>query len=231
MKKLFISIVILVSGLFVYSQQSDILSAEVNGNYVTLNDIAAYRNCGADYEMIIDIDEHEIIWLQRDTGLCALCYCNFDLSVEIGPLEEGNYHTSVYYTESYTQDTFFIGNIEFEVTLPARGDSVEIINSYQSDCYHFTGIEANMNKANMISCFPNPAEGSTSFECKVSRKSQISIMNLLGQKVNEFELSDKGKYMINWDLTDFGGNKVNSGIYFYVLEIREEKIVGKLVVK
>ena len=69
---------------------------------------------------------------------------------------------------------------------------------------------------------PNPFNTGTSIEFNLNQRSYVilSIYNLLGQKVNiliEDELS-AGNHSIYWDGTDYLGNTVSTGIYFYCLQ-------------
>jgi len=47
----------------------------------------------------------------------------------------------------------------------------------------------------------------------------INVYNILGQNVNTLvnEVLSPGSYTVDWNATDFMGNAVASGIYFYEL--------------
>jgi len=128
----FLTFMMIANGSF--SQAPDIF-AVVDGNNLTLWETAAYRNCGALYLMNADLDDHHIDWYQVDTGLAALCYCTFDLSVTYGPLEPGDYSANVYFTESYTGDTIFEGTTTFSIGNIKQEITSGVISQYQSDCY------------------------------------------------------------------------------------------------
>ncbi|MCC7430441.1 S8 family serine peptidase [bacterium] len=67
--------------------------------------------------------------------------------------------------------------------------------------------------------FPNPFNPTTkiSYELQGKGKAKLTIFNVLGEVVREFEL-EKTKGEVVWNGVDFSGNAVSSGIYFYRLE-------------
>jgi len=70
--------------------------------------------------------------------------------------------------------------------------------------------------------YPNPFNPSTqiSFDVPVGADHvMINVYNILGQNVNTLvnEVMSPGSYTVDWNATDFMGNAVASGIYFYEL--------------
>ncbi len=73
--------------------------------------------------------------------------------------------------------------------------------------------------------YPNPFNPATKIEFQIpddvdSGQSVVfRIVNMLGEEVNRFEMTNPapGNYDIVWDATNFQGEKVASGIYFYQL--------------
>ena len=68
--------------------------------------------------------------------------------------------------------------------------------------------------------YPNPFNPSTqiSFDVPVGADNvMINVYNILGQNVNTLvnEAMSPGSYTVDWNATDFMGNAVASGIYFY----------------
>lgn len=232
MKKLLITLVLLPMSLFCFSQfNQDSLYAVVDGNSVTLYDQGAYRNCCAVYEMIITRQGQQLTWLQQSAGEICYCMCYFDLQVTTGPLEAGSYVTDVYYNDIPGEDPIYVGSIEFSINVQSKADTLEIIDFYQSDCYDLSSIDEDGEKKNTISCYPNPAKDYLKFRCRVHAASDIHILNILGQEVKRFKLSQAGEYTINWDLTDLNGQALKSGLYFYRLESDSEWITGKLLLR
>ncbi len=70
--------------------------------------------------------------------------------------------------------------------------------------------------------YPNPFNPTTQVNFDVPTHSQvnISVFNVLGQKTVTLvdEEMNAGSYVVDWDGTSDGGNKVSSGIYFYRME-------------
>jgi hypothetical protein len=153
-------LIIITAMLFISMEaisQRSVISAEVEGDIVTLWEEQANRNCGALYLMEIDQNQEHLVWYQVDTGDAAFCYCNFDLSVTYGPLEPGEYLVDVYYTESYSGDPIYSGSTTFTITDKGLKYASGIISQYQSPCYPI-GIEDNqwMDEDDIL-VYPNPA--------------------------------------------------------------------------
>lgn len=70
--------------------------------------------------------------------------------------------------------------------------------------------------------YPNPFNPSTTIVFSLERHSQVelSIYNLLGQKVNTLlnEVVTAGEHSVTWDGRDFDGDPVASGVYLYQLK-------------
>jgi len=75
---------------------------------------------------------------------------------------------------------------------------------------------------NLSQNYPNPFNPTTQVNFDVPTHSQvnISVFNVLGQKTVTLvdEEMNAGSYVVDWDGTSDGGNKVSSGIYFYRME-------------
>ncbi|MBT4369793.1 MAG: T9SS type A sorting domain-containing protein [Candidatus Marinimicrobia bacterium] len=70
--------------------------------------------------------------------------------------------------------------------------------------------------------YPNPFNPSTQISFDVPAGADhvmINVYNILGQNVNTLvnEVLSPGSYTVDWNATDFMGNAVASGIYFYEL--------------
>lgn len=67
--------------------------------------------------------------------------------------------------------------------------------------------------------YPNPFNPSTviNYQIPQNQKGKITIFNILGEEVKEFDL-EKSIGSIDWNGTNELGNLVSSGIYFYKLE-------------
>ncbi len=69
--------------------------------------------------------------------------------------------------------------------------------------------------------YPNPFNPSTHIDFSLPQSGNVTlqIFNILGQNVNTLVdgFLEKGHYSIEWQATDYSGNQVASGIYFYRL--------------
>lgn len=70
-----------------------------------------------------------------------------------------------------------------------------------------------------LSNFPNPFNPTTTinYELGTTNFGKLAIFNLLGQKVNEFEITNS-KGSVIWNGKNFSGKSVSSGVYLYRLE-------------
>ncbi len=67
--------------------------------------------------------------------------------------------------------------------------------------------------------FPNPFNPKTviSYQLPANSVGKLVIFNVLGEKIKSFDLA-KNRSSVVWDGTDFRGNSVSSGTYFYRLQ-------------
>ena len=81
--------------------------------------------------------------------------------------------------------------------------------------------------------YPNPFNPSTTILYSLASRSHvtITIYNVLGQEVNILvdENKSAGEYTTSWDGSDFGGNGVASGIYFYRMIADDHTETAKMV--
>ena len=81
--------------------------------------------------------------------------------------------------------------------------------------------------------YPNPFNPETNIPFTVALPSyvQISIYNLLGQKVVNLESRwfDMGQYNVRWNGKDAQGNQLSTGVYIYSLESAEFRKAKKLI--
>jgi hypothetical protein len=100
------------------------------------------------------------------------------------------------------------------------------------------GTGASVGDAFVTRNYPNPVrEGSTSIYYTVPGRAdrsavEIAVFDAGGRLVKTLVSGEKapGAYTADWDLTDDGGSRVSSGIYFYRVLVAGEKITQKLLV-
>ena len=80
--------------------------------------------------------------------------------------------------------------------------------------------------------YPNPFNPSTTinFSVKEMKNVNISIYNILGQKVRTLVNANyaQGFYNQVWDATDDSGNSVSTGIYVYVMTVGDKRFTKKM---
>jgi len=82
--------------------------------------------------------------------------------------------------------------------------------------------------------YPNPFNSKTTISFSLNKtiivNAEISIYNIKGQKVNQFSIDDC-RSSIEWNGKDENGKLLNSGVYFYKLNVNDEtKAVRKMVI-
>ena len=81
--------------------------------------------------------------------------------------------------------------------------------------------------------FPNPFNPSTliRFDLPVSDDAEISIYNMLGQKVKTFLMYNKsaGTHSVRWNGVNQNNEQVAAGVYFYQLKTKNFTKMKKMV--
>ncbi|MCX6230431.1 MAG: aryl-sulfate sulfotransferase [Bacteroidetes bacterium] len=81
--------------------------------------------------------------------------------------------------------------------------------------------------------YPNPFTNSTTIDFEINEPKQISIIvfDMAGNQVKLLmnKKCSQGKYSLSWDGYNDGGNRVTSGMYFYVLKADNYKLSKKLI--
>ena len=103
-----------------------------------------------------------------------------------------------------------------------------------------TGIKADNTIENVVETFslfqnyPNPFNPSTTIQYKILQPGSVnlSIFNLTGQKVKEFEFESQpaGTHSFVWDGRDRKGRRVASGLYIYSVKFGNSVITKKMMV-
>ena len=135
---------------------------------------------------------------------------NGDYTIEIAP---GTYDV-IASLDGYVTDT--VANVVVEEGITTSGIDLTLVTT--------VGIEdVNVATIGLTGNFPNPFSSTTTIKFKIAdsdKNTNISIYNFNGQKIKT--LVDKklntGTHQIVWNGTDYSGNAVSGGIYFYKIE-------------
>jgi hypothetical protein len=84
--------------------------------------------------------------------------------------------------------------------------------NFREEPYPVSNNDSVCAPMNRISCYPNPARSNINFsvEKPSNQSEQYSIYNIKGQRVYQFEITNK---MFSWDLKDDTGHRIPSGLY------------------
>ncbi len=86
----------------------------------------------------------------------------------------------------------------------------------------------------LLQNFPNPFNSSTniSFSLEKNRFVKIKIYNILGKEVTKIirQIFNAGTHTVSWDGTNYNGESLPSGIYFYRLEAEDYFETKKMII-
>jgi hypothetical protein len=90
------------------------------------------------------------------------------------------------------------------------------------------GLTDPIKEFTIFNNYPNPFNSTTQIKYNIpqSGKVKLIIYNILGQKVKTLvdAIQNTGKYSVIWDGRNEYGNEVGSGVYFYTVVYKSEKV-------
>jgi hypothetical protein len=192
-----------------------ILGVEINGNSAILKNDSAWRNCGANYEMVIyQLEGDTLGWYQKGIGLTN-CDCLFNLSVTLDSLVPGDYHVKTSFEDSYTGDTIYIGLITFTIQEQNAFLSFVKTDEYQSPC-GIVGVEEPELFNHAFTLIPNPANNLITIQsATLINNTMYVIYNSSGLRLREgaIRLSE----------TNIDISVLTPGVYY--IKLQNEKMV------
>lgn len=230
MKKFLLILNFILIYSFAYPFEGNIF-AIVENDTVTIWDTAAFRNCGALYDMQVVLEYNHITVYEVDTGAYAYCMCYFDLSVTITSLESGYYTVDVK-TVSLENDTIYQGSTSFSIGNNPGGNF--IVSQYQSECYNIVDVDEYLPEKNnkvLYQNFPNPFSEKTTIKFYVPQNvtAELSVYNLVGQAVKVYPVFQSGLHTVEWDGKNEQETDLEGGIYFYQLKSEKDVLIKKMV--
>ena len=168
---------------------------------------------GADNFTVHIADDNEIVAVNPYAGWIDAGY---NMPIDISILNnQGNY-----------------GDMTLDLTAAFETLSIPVVHGASlsvNDNYYFESIPQEFSlKQN----YPNPFNPNTSIDFSVPKQSfmSITIYDILGREVKELfnGVKDSGYYTISWNGTDNLSNSVGTGMYFYVLESDNFRMVKKM---
>jgi hypothetical protein len=198
-----------------------ILGVEVYGNSAILKDDSAWRNCGANYEMIIyQLEGDTLGWYQKGNGLVN-CDCLFNLSVTLDSLNPGNYSVKVSFEDSYSPDTVYIGLISFTILEQNSFTGFVKTDEYQSPC-GIVGMKKQDQVFNSPTIIPNPANNKILIHCpRLSEKAFFRFFNSCGSGILEGEIESSE--------SELDISALPQGVYFVRVQDENQVQITKLI--
>ena len=150
-----------------------------------------------------------------------------DLQGESINTQAGNFITLPYSFKGSNND---IANVELENIMVSgpRGQMVDVASrSVSTEVKLVPGVFA------LHQNYPNPFNPKTEirFDLPEASKVEISIFNLMGQKVRTLsnEEISSGYHVMQWDGTNDKGSMVSTGMYFYTLSTNKYNAMRKML--
>ena len=132
----------------------------------------------------------------------------------------GNFANGWYIGKKYKIEYEIHGEIFETKTIELDGEIVR---------YNFNGPLPSPKEFILEQNYPNPfnPETTIAFQVIPNQDFFLTVYNILGQKVKQFQFSTKNQnhYKVKWNGTNEIGKKVSSGIYFY--ELRSDSFVDR----
>ena len=200
---------------FSLNANSDSLYVVISSDSLTIWHINAYRHCAAEYRMITEINDKEIVITEKDMAPdLADCLCYFNMSVTYYNLEAGNYLAIV--KSDTANEEVFIDSIYFSIPLITTPLTI-FSSEYQSGCFEqpvsiFNPEPDLPSTFDLFEVYPNPFNPGTTVTFHLTKQSfvELVIYDITGRKIETLlngELKP-GLYRKGWD-----GSTCASGIY------------------
>ncbi|MCD4732195.1 MAG: T9SS type A sorting domain-containing protein, partial [Bacteroidales bacterium] len=137
-------------------------------------------------------------------------------------------------------------HVDFDATDLEEGNYVAYItitdhmeNDYVIPVFMFVDIASGIHSQEIISEFdniPNPFSNKTTIHFTLNNQAAVAleIYNLKGEKIQTLITNtayNKGEHFVIWNALNGHGSKVESGVYFYRLNIDKEVVTGKMILK
>lgn len=126
-----------------------------------------------------------------------------------------------------------LGAIASGDTLNLKPYLVSEIVNYFLDFNPTTSLKENIADLISGSNFPNPFRSETRIDYRVKEKGRvrIDIYNINGQLVKSLVDEEllPGSYSTNWDASNQNGEKVESGFYFYRINLGNNSQIEKMI--
>lgn len=186
--------------------------------------------------------------LDEDIHISRVTYLDDKIYVSSADYGQGNYRSKGGLYVSSDEGLTWSKLGKFAITSPGPGEVranpnnlKEIYITTLTGIYKGTGtmtsVERNKNipvSIRIYQNYPNPFNSSTqiSFDIEETKLITIKIYNILGKEVRTLikNTFSPGTHIVNWDGTNFRGNDLPSGIYFYRFKAEEYYETKKLVI-
>lgn len=173
-----------------------------------------------------------------NTNYIYVLMSDYDETGKAYPDTVNNIFRDAYLVMNFKSDTLFKNNVvELTVEPTFVNSDADVFTVDASQLNPRLTTEEKKNLLNDVKVVPNPYWGYSTYEnsydtpvikfTHLPGKATIRIFNLAGQLVNQLEKNDNNSF-ITWNLKNFSGLKIASGIYIAYIEVPG---VGSKVIK
>ncbi len=166
---------------------------------------------------VVDTVGNNVDWLSLDFengGINAGNSNEIPVNFDATDLEEGNYIAHIIITD-------------------------HMDSSYVIPVYMFVDIASGISSQEFVGEFkniPNPFSNKTTIHFTLNKPASVSleIYNLQGEKIQTLISNSeysRGEHFAVWNTLNDNGSRIESGVYFYKLNINNEVVTGKMILK
>ncbi len=217
--------------------QTDVLTAVVHDDTVTIWNNNVYYPCAASFALTASQYLQTITIIEQDTSsMLATCMCYYQMSVDIAGLSAGEYEVVVfrrfriYIGDGATRDTMFIVG-RLHVTIAAQAGQFAF-RGYQSPCLPFASVPTfgteTAESFGLEDAYPNPFNGTTRIRVRLQHRMdlRLDVYDIAGREVARLGegTHEPGFYTYVWDPAG-----LPSGIYMVRARTRTGSVSTKVV--
>ncbi len=141
--------------------------------------------------------------------------------------------------QEYATETTDKFRIKFELDVPVSMQPISLNEGLVDDFElldldeQFVSVENNEKKNVIVSVYPNPFTDNVNIVLHNANieNSKLDIFNPMGQKVNTLTKYSDGNMRFKWDGTDYYGNKLSKGVYFFRIYLNGNYHTGKIIMQ
>jgi hypothetical protein len=204
----------------------------VNGNQPSLTAVSQ-----------VNTTLQHVIYTREESGLATIYIDGTQVAVSTsiaGDFSNWNSNFALGLANELTLDRSWLGELYLVAVYDRALTAQEVLQNYSAgpNPGPITNVDRDsgsdvLDYFKLQQNYPNPFNPTTQIKYALPRAENVSIIiyNLIGQRVKTLISQNQtaGNYSVIWDATDDTGQKLGSGLYFYVLQAGEYRAVKKMM--